>query len=62
VPADEKNYLEGADVYKHNCAVCHGLPEAAKKAIADGMAPKSEPGKTMDVASPAAKMEPPRKK
>jgi thiosulfate dehydrogenase len=40
VPADEKNYLEGADVYKHNCAVCHGLPEEPKTAIAEGMAPK----------------------
>lgn len=40
VPADEKNYLAGADVYKHNCAVCHGLPGGSKTAIAEGMAPK----------------------
>src|ERR1700687_5120785 len=40
VPADEKNYLEGVTVYKQNCAVCHGLPDAAKTAIAAGMAPK----------------------
>ncbi|HKE32440.1 MAG TPA: hypothetical protein VKD65_12000, partial [Candidatus Angelobacter sp.] len=26
VPADEKNMLEGAKVYKEHCAVCHGLP------------------------------------
>ena len=26
VPADEPNLLAGADVYKKNCAVCHGLP------------------------------------
>jgi thiosulfate dehydrogenase len=40
VPADEKNYLEGAVVYKHDCAVCHGLPDEPKSAIAEGMAPK----------------------
>ena len=26
VPADEHNFLAGADVYKQNCASCHGLP------------------------------------
>jgi thiosulfate dehydrogenase len=40
VPADERNLLAGAKVYKENCAVCHGLPEAAKTAIAEGMFPK----------------------
>jgi thiosulfate dehydrogenase len=40
VPADEKNLMEGAKVYKETCAVCHGLPDAPKTAIADGMAPK----------------------
>lgn len=40
VPADEKNLLEGAKTYKGNCAVCHGLPDAPKTAIAQGMAPK----------------------
>jgi mono/diheme cytochrome c family protein len=39
-PADEKNFLAGADVYKENCAVCHGLPGLAKTAIAEGMYPK----------------------
>ncbi|MGB7844981.1 MAG: cytochrome c [Candidatus Acidiferrum sp.] len=39
VPADEKNFLEGAKVYKDNCAVCHGLPGEPKTAIADGMFP-----------------------
>ncbi|HME12761.1 MAG TPA: cytochrome c [Candidatus Acidoferrum sp.] len=38
-PADEKNYLAGAEVYKENCAVCHGLPGLAKTAIAAGMYP-----------------------
>jgi len=40
VPADEKNLMEGAKVYKENCAVCHGLPGAAPTAIAEGMAPR----------------------
>lgn len=40
IPADEKNFLEGATVYKQNCAVCHGLPDVAKSAIAAGMVPK----------------------
>ena len=40
VPADETNYLAGADVYKKNCAVCHGLPGERETAIAQGMYPK----------------------
>lgn len=40
VPADEKNLLEGAKVYKDNCAVCHGVPDAPMMAIPQGMAPK----------------------
>src|SRR6266403_2609272 len=40
VPADEKNLMEGAKVYKENCVVCHGLPGAAPTAIAEGMAPR----------------------
>jgi len=39
-PADEQNYLAGAEIYKQNCAVCHGLPGAEKTAIAAGMFPK----------------------
>ncbi|GAC1664191.1 MAG: hypothetical protein NVS9B4_19490 [Candidatus Acidiferrum sp.] len=39
VPADETNLLAGAQVYKQNCAVCHGLPASEKSAIAEGMAP-----------------------
>jgi thiosulfate dehydrogenase len=39
VPADESNMLAGAQVYKENCAVCHGLPGEPKTAIAEGMAP-----------------------
>ncbi len=40
VPADEKNLLAGAEVYKQNCAVCHGLPAEEETAIAHGMYPK----------------------
>jgi mono/diheme cytochrome c family protein len=32
--------LAGAEVYKRNCAVCHGLPSGEKTAIANGMYPK----------------------
>jgi len=39
VVADEKGFLSGAEVYKHNCAVCHGLPDQPKTAIAQGMYP-----------------------
>ena len=40
VPADETNFLVGVEVYKQNCAVCHGLPGAAPTAIAEGEYPK----------------------
>jgi thiosulfate dehydrogenase len=40
VPADEKNLLQGAKVYKEHCAVCHGVPDTGKSAIAEGMAPR----------------------
>jgi thiosulfate dehydrogenase len=40
VPADEANFLAGAEVYKQNCAVCHGLPGTAPSAISQGMYPK----------------------
>jgi thiosulfate dehydrogenase len=40
VPANEATYLAGADVYKQNCAVCHGLPEQPQSSIAVGMFPK----------------------
>lgn len=39
VVADEKSYLDGAEVYKQNCAVCHGLPDQPKTTIAQGMYP-----------------------
>src|SRR5712671_4254886 len=40
IPADEPNYLAGAQIYKDNCAVCHGLPGQPATAIAKGMFPK----------------------
>ena len=40
IPADEATYTAGAQVYKDNCAVCHGLPGQPLTAIAQGMFPK----------------------
>lgn len=41
LPLTEANYLAGAKLYREDCAVCHGLPNQAKKtAIAAGMFPK----------------------
>ena len=40
VPLTEETYLAGADVYKQNCAVCHGLPGQPQSAIGQGMFPK----------------------
>ena len=39
VPENEASYMAGAEVYKQNCAVCHGLPDQPKTNIAAGMAP-----------------------
>src|SRR5579864_8770314 len=40
VPTNEGTYMAGADVYRQNCAVCHGLPGEPQTAIAKGMFPK----------------------
>jgi thiosulfate dehydrogenase len=40
VPADEPNFTAGAQVYRENCAVCHGVPGGTPTAIARGMFPK----------------------
>ena len=40
IPANEASYLAGAQTYKDNCAVCHGLPAQPQTAIARGMFPK----------------------
>lgn len=45
IQADESNYLAGAQVYKENCAVCHGLPDGKETDIAKGMFP--DPPKLM---------------
>lgn len=39
IPANEANFLTGAEIYKQHCAVCHGLPLTPKTAIANGMYP-----------------------
>jgi thiosulfate dehydrogenase len=40
IEPSETNLLAGAELYQADCAVCHGLPGAAKTAIAAGMFPK----------------------
>src|SRR5256885_1250072 len=40
IPANEENLLAGVETYKHDCAVCHGLPEQKQSDIAYGMFPK----------------------
>jgi thiosulfate dehydrogenase len=39
VAADEANVMAGAKIYKEQCAVCHGLPNEPKTAVAQGMYP-----------------------
>ena len=46
IPADEAALVAGAQVYKDNCAVCHGVPGQPQTAIAQGMFPK--PPKLME--------------
>lgn len=46
VPVDESNLAAGAQIYKEQCAVCHGLPGGQETAISKGMFPK--PPKLMD--------------
>jgi len=40
IPADDEAYTAGAQIYKDNCAVCHGLPTGTPTAIAQGMFPE----------------------
>ncbi len=37
---DEAAYVAGANVYKMNCAICHGLPGAPQSPIAKGEYPR----------------------
>jgi thiosulfate dehydrogenase len=46
IAPDEAAYVAGAQIYKDNCAVCHGLPGQVPTAIALGMFPK--PPKLME--------------
>jgi thiosulfate dehydrogenase len=46
ITADDAAYAAGAQVYKDNCAVCHGLPSQPQTTIAKGMFPK--PPKLME--------------
>ena len=46
ISADEAAYVAGAQIYRDDCAVCHGLPGQSQSAIAQGMFPK--PPKLME--------------
>ncbi|HYX67712.1 MAG TPA: c-type cytochrome [Terriglobales bacterium] len=37
---DEQTFVAGAQLYRRDCAVCHGLPQQPLTAIAKGMYPK----------------------
>ena len=39
IAADEAAYVAGAQIYRDDCAVCHGLPGGEATAIAKGMYP-----------------------
>ena len=39
IPADESNFAAGAQVYRQNCSVCHGVPGQPESSIAKGMFP-----------------------
>jgi thiosulfate dehydrogenase len=39
IEADEAAYAAGAEVYREHCAVCHGLPNQSRSAIAAGEYP-----------------------
>jgi thiosulfate dehydrogenase len=39
IQADETNLVAGAQVYRHHCAMCHGLPGQPEGPIAEGMFP-----------------------
>lgn len=40
IAADDAAYAAGAQIYRDNCAVCHGLPNQPKSAIATGEYPE----------------------
>ena len=40
IPGSDEVYVAGANIYRTNCAVCHGLPGRDQTAIAKGEFPK----------------------
>lgn len=41
IPADDRNLLAGARVYREHCAMCHGVPDRPQpSAVARGMYPR----------------------
>ena len=40
IAANEGTFLAGADVYQHQCAICHALPNVDQTPMAKGMFPK----------------------
>ena len=40
IPASDAVYAAGAQIYRNNCAVCHGAPGREQTAIAKGEVPK----------------------
>ncbi|HXN23183.1 MAG TPA: c-type cytochrome [Candidatus Dormibacteraeota bacterium] len=40
IPASDEAYAAGANIYRKNCSVCHGLPGQDQTAIAKGEFPK----------------------
>jgi mono/diheme cytochrome c family protein len=40
IPASDEVFAAGAQIYRNNCAVCHGLPGQDQSAIAKGEFPK----------------------
>ena len=40
IPVSDEVYAAGAQIYRNNCAVCHGLPGRDETAIAKGEFPK----------------------
>jgi thiosulfate dehydrogenase len=39
IQADDTNLVDGAQVYRHHCAMCHGLPGQPEGGFAKGMFP-----------------------
>ena len=40
IAANEGTFLAGADVYQHQCAICHALPNVDQTPMVKGMFPK----------------------